>query len=156
MAINKIVYFAHVWFLVSLRRPLTIQPFEAWQHGPLIQDVYHSFKKAGDKPILDRAKRLDRVRAQYVACESRLDGNELALLMNVINHYLPIPAAQLRNMTHIAGGPWAQVWNYEGNSNPGMVISDDLIVEYYRKKMRTGVLDAYPEGTQSTALRTLY
>jgi len=155
MAINKIIYFAHAWFLIRLTRPLVIQSFEAWQHGPLIQDVYHSFKKFGDKPILGRATRLDRHTAQYTMCESRLDGDELTLLSHAVKRYAPISAAELRRMTHVVGGPWHKVWNYEGASNPGMVIPDEAIGEFYRERSLSGEVDAYSQGTQSSAFRAL-
>jgi uncharacterized phage-associated protein len=150
MALNKVLYFAHAWFLVSLKKSLIIQPFEAWQHGPLVQDVYHSFKKFGDKPITSRATRLDRTTAQYILCESRIEESELALLRDVTDHYAPIPAAKLRGMTHVSNGPWAKVWNYEGASNPGMIIPDASIGEFYRKKFAAaGETDAYPQSPES-------
>lgn len=156
MALNKIVYFAHAWFLVGFGRPLIGQKFEAWQHGPLVQDIYHSFKTFGDKPISSRAKRLDRTTAQYVLCEQFFLQNELALLLPVINHYSPIPASKLRNMAHIAGGPWDRVWNHEGPSNPGMVIPDSDIVDFYADRLPAiGAVNAYSESPQPPSLRPL-
>jgi len=155
MALNKLIYFSHAWFLVSFRRPLVLQHFEAWQHGPLIQDVYHSFKKFRDRPITSRAERLDRVSAKYIKCEVELDRSELALLSRIIEDYSPIPAAKLRGMTHVLGGPWERVWNYEGASNPGMIIPDDLIAAYYgRRLLSIGDMDAYSESPQPTSLRS--
>lgn len=134
MAINKVIYFAHAWFLVALERPLVMQSFEAWQHGPVVQDVYRSFKEFGDNPIKSRAKRLDRLAAEFITCESTLKEEELALLLSVSEHYAAIPASQLRTMTHVAGGPWDGVWNYKGSSNPGMTISNELIRAHYRER----------------------
>jgi uncharacterized phage-associated protein len=152
MAINKLIYFAHAWFLATFQRPLVIQQFEAWQHGPLVQDVYHSFKKYGDRPIRDRAEKLDRETVQYVKCEVDVRGNDLELLHRVIDNYATIPATKLRAMTHVSGGPWDRVWNYEGHSNPGMVIPDDMIAEYFSARFLSyGELYADPQSTQSSS-----
>ena len=45
MQILKLVYFCHAWTLALYDRPLIEQPIEAWRYGPVIPDVYHSFKK---------------------------------------------------------------------------------------------------------------
>jgi uncharacterized phage-associated protein len=156
MAINKIIYFVHAWCLVSFGRPFVVQSFEAWQHGPLIQDVYHSFKIFGDKPITGRAKCLDRPSARYIVCELDWVGNELELFANLVDHYAAIPAIKLRNMTHAADGPWDRIWNYEGPSNPGMRIPNELIQHYYRAKFLDGVEHAYSKSTEPFTLRTLY
>ena len=37
LALQKIVYFCHVWSLIELRRPLIRHSFEAWEHGPVLQ-----------------------------------------------------------------------------------------------------------------------
>lgn len=147
MALNKIIFFAHAWFLVTTDRQLVVQSFEAWQHGPLVQDVYHSFKKFGDRPITERANRLDTSTAQYIKCESALPRQDLALFFAIVDRYAPIPASALRNMTHVRGGPWDRIWHYEGASNPGMVISNGLIAEYYRTKLPIGAADAYSKST---------
>lgn len=35
----KIIYFAHGWHLAEFGLPLIGQPFEAWQHGPVVRVV---------------------------------------------------------------------------------------------------------------------
>lgn len=133
MAMNKVLFFAHAWFLGTANRPLVIQTFEAWQHGPVVQDIYHAFKKFGDNAITERARRLDRLTAQYVVCEVQIGGSDIAPLTDVVDFYIQIPALELRDMSHEAGGPWHRVWNYEGKSNPGMVIPNELIREHYNR-----------------------
>lgn len=60
MHINKILYFAHGHFLAHKHKRLIDQEFEAWEHGPVVQDLYHRFKKFGKNAITERATILDK------------------------------------------------------------------------------------------------
>ena len=44
MAINKLVYFLHAEYLLRFDKPLISSKIEAWEHGPVIREVYNSFK----------------------------------------------------------------------------------------------------------------
>jgi len=59
LALQKILYFCHVWSLVKLDRPLIRHQFEAWQFGPVLQYVYREFKDFEKQPITSRAYKLD-------------------------------------------------------------------------------------------------
>jgi uncharacterized phage-associated protein len=130
MAVNKIIYFAHATFLTTLQKSLVVQQFEAWQYGPIIQDLYHAFKKFGDTPITERAKRLDRATAKYVLCEYSFAEEDFLCLANVVDFHIRIPALELSDLSHATGGAWYKVWHHEGKSNPGMLISNELIHRY--------------------------
>ena len=54
LALQKIVYFCHVWSLIGLGKPLIKQSFEAWEHGPVLQYLYREFRLFGARPITAR------------------------------------------------------------------------------------------------------
>ena len=113
---------------------LVDQPFEAWEYGPVIQDLYHRFKRFGKDAITERAMILDKARGTYIVARCKLADEDVGFLNALIDFYIRIPASRLSDMSHEPGGPWDRVWNYEGKSNPGMFISDSLIVDWFSKR----------------------
>lgn len=134
MHVNKIVYFAHGHFLAYKGKPLVDQPFEAWEYGPVVQDLYHRFKKFGKDPITERAMVLDKSAGNFVVARCTLLADERDFLTEISEFYARIPAGRLSDMSHVRGGPWDRVWNYSGTSNPGMFIADSAILEWFSKK----------------------
>src|ERR1700751_4482366 len=59
LALQKLVYFCHVWSLIELRRPLVRHKFEAWEFGPVLPYLYREFNSFDRTPILGRATRID-------------------------------------------------------------------------------------------------
>mgnify|MGYP001005556689 CR=1 FL=1 len=51
LELQKILYIAHVAHLGSLDRPLIEEPFEAWDFGPVIANLYHYIKGFGSNKI---------------------------------------------------------------------------------------------------------
>ncbi|MDF2369032.1 Panacea domain-containing protein [Sneathiella sp.] len=131
LSLQKIVYFCHVWSLVKLDRPLVRHKFEAWKHGPVLQYLYREFSSLGDQPITKRATQLDRFTGCSIIAQYEFNYETEELLRSVIDFYCRFPAWQLREISHVEGGPWDQVWKSGGNVNPGMKIEDDLIRGFY-------------------------
>lgn len=137
----KIVYFAHGWFLATRGKPLIGQSFEAWQHGPVVRVVYDSFKEESGKPISGRAKKLDPIAGKFVVCIEYFSSDEQDFLDSMLRSYSKHHPYELSEMTHEAGSPWWQVWNAkEGKSNPGMRISDEIILQHF---LRLSPADVY-------------
>ena len=137
MHVNKIAYFAHGWFLALRDQKLIEQPFEAWEYGPVVQDLYHRFKRFGKDDITDRATVLDKKNGVFVIAKCDVSVDDFDLLTQVVDFYARIPASRLSDMSHEPGGPWDVVWNYEGKSNPGMFIPDSAITDWFKKKQQT-------------------
>lgn len=131
MAINKIVYFVHSDYLIERQRPLVSAKIEAWQHGPVFRELYQEFKRWGDTPIRGRATRVDANTGEVIEAVAELTSEDRDFLNRLVGRYIGFTAAQLRAISHIEGGPWHNVWDHEGRSNPGMRISDELILEYH-------------------------
>lgn len=133
MALQKLVFFCHVWSLIDLNRPLLRHKFEAWDHGPVLQYLYHEFKGFGDQPISSRAKKLDKRTGERKRAQYYFDEEIREVLEKVVSFYGQLTASQLRNISHVAGGPWDKVWNHGGTVNPGMKLDDAEILEFYSK-----------------------
>lgn len=118
LKLNKLLYYAQGWSLVKLGYPLYADQIEAWDHGPVIPAVYHTYKICGANPIEEPIEQFD---------ENKLDGKEIELLIDVYNTYGKYTGWALREMTHKKGGPWSQV--YEKGKNH--VISQEMIRNYF-------------------------
>jgi uncharacterized phage-associated protein len=128
MSLNKLIYFAYESVLRNYGRKLTNAKIEAWDHGPVFREVYAEFKRFGAEPITDRAKRyntqLDSVELVIPALETK----DERVIIEAVDPILKLPAFILREMSHQSGGSWDRVWNHTTSSNPGMQITDEIIL----------------------------
>jgi uncharacterized phage-associated protein len=136
MALNKIVYFVHCDFLLEKKFPLVGAKIEAWQHGPVFREVYHEFKQWNDSPIFGRATKINVETGEVAKATADFDAELSCYLASLVDRYIGFTASQLRAISHRDGGPWAKVWGHDGRSNPGMKISNELIIEYYTPEVR--------------------
>ena len=131
MAINKIVYFVHSDYLVEQGKPLVGAKIEAWLHGPVFRELYQEFKRWGDAPILGKATKVDPFSGEVVEAIEIFTAEERQYIERLIDRYIGFTAARLRAISHTEGGPWYQVWAHDGRLNPGMKISNGLILAYH-------------------------
>ncbi|HWX65718.1 MAG TPA: type II toxin-antitoxin system antitoxin SocA domain-containing protein [Rhodanobacter sp.] len=131
LALQKIIYFCHVWSLVKLGQPLIKQRFEAWQFGPVLQYLYREFKAFERDPITSRAKKVNVVTGVLEIADYQFDNDTEQFLRKIIMVYSSISAGNLVDISHAKGAPWDLAWNHGGKVNPGMAIENDAIVRYY-------------------------
>lgn len=136
MAINKIVFFVHCDFMIEEGEPLVGAKIEAWQHGPVFRELYQEFKKWGESPIKGRATRVSPFSGEVEEAVANFGTGERERLVELIDRYVRFSAAHLRALSHLAGGPWDQVWQHSGRANPGMQISNELIKRSYQQEVR--------------------
>jgi uncharacterized phage-associated protein len=133
LALQKLVYFCHVWSLIELGRPLVRQSFEAWQHGPVLQYLYREFKGFGDAPVTSRAVKQNPTTGCLEPARHEFDQLTAVLLTKVVAIYCRLSASTLREMSHAPGGPWDRVWHHGGKINPGMRIDNREIERFYSR-----------------------
>lgn len=125
MKLIKLVYIAHGWYLALANKPLIREPIEAWQYGPVIESLYHAFKRYGNASLPISA-----------ATDAVIMDNEhqdiTRLLDKIWERYSKFTAAQLSTITHQSDTPWSQV--YKPNQRR-VVIPDDLIKKHYQDKI---------------------
>ncbi|MNK99595.1 hypothetical protein D3C87_1200010 [compost metagenome] len=124
MKLQKLMYYAHGWCLRLTENALIDDSFEAWQYGPVVDSVYHAFKRFGNRHVTMMAK-------DYEGRPFGIDADDaptLALLQKIFDTYGPIDAITLSQKTHQQGSPWDYVFN---NIGPGNVITNAIIKEKF-------------------------
>lgn len=130
MKVQKLVYFAHGWYLAITNKPLISEAVEAWRFGPVIPSLYHSLKHSGNQAInhiIDEQ------------ADSKLDNDsELnAYLTGVWNLYAPFSGIQLSNMTHEEETPWAKISKEFNNQIPvDKDIDNEAIKQYFLNQQK--------------------
>ena len=132
MAINKITYFLFERVFIEDRRPIFKAKIEAWEHGPVVRELYAEFRKYGDGPIVGRAHRFSIISRRMEVATDPLDDDDERRFSEIVDHYLPMSGSTLRTISHIPESPWFNVWTYKGASNPGMEISLEVIADSFR------------------------
>lgn len=125
MWLNKIVYFIYEEALKNSRVLLTEARVEAWDHGPVFREIY--FQHSNDSDLTPLRKFDKKTRRMEVATETFF-AEDLTIFETVWKRMGFLSASRLRNISHEPGTPWDIVWNYQGKSNPGMVIDYKLIL----------------------------
>lgn len=133
LALQKLVYFCHVWSLIAIGSPLVRHKFEAWEFGPVLPYLYRSFKNYDRSPVVGRATQIDPVDGKQRVVEYNFNSELDSLLREIVEFYSRLSAGTLVELSHAEGGPWHSVWNHAGTVNPGMKIDDASIVEFYSK-----------------------
>jgi uncharacterized phage-associated protein len=135
LALQKLVYFCHVWTLIEHGRPLIAQRFEAWEYGPVLPYLYREFRTNDRSPIKGRATRMDPTNGSQIVVSYDFDRAVAETLRKVVSFYGRLSPGDLVNLTHAPGGPWYKVWNHSGQINPGMKIDNGEIVSFYSKRV---------------------
>lgn len=118
LKLQKLVYYAHAYHLAMYGEPLIPERVEAWEHGPVVPDLYRSYKQHGSEPIpapddFDPADYDERTRE---------------LLDEIYEVFGQYSAGKLRNLTH-AERPWAQAYDEAAR---GRVISNEAMRDFYK------------------------
>jgi uncharacterized phage-associated protein len=136
LALQKVVYFCHVWSLIDLGRPLIRHKFEAWEFGPVLPYLYREFKNYDRAPIIGRATQIDPSNGTQRVVAYDFDSETDSLLDRIVDFYSRLRAGDLVELSHAPDGPWYCVWHHRSTVNPGMKIDDAKIVDFYSTAAR--------------------
>lgn len=117
LKLQKLCYYAQGFALVLLGRPLFGEAIQAWDHGPVVPEIYHQYKEYGSGAI-PVSENLDL---------STFERDEIELMLEIWNVFGQFSAWKLRNMTH-EEPPWK-------DTQPGSVISHDALRNYFRTRV---------------------
>lgn len=136
MKLQKLVYFAHCWYLAYYKEPLLNEKVQAWKFGPVIKSLYKEFRLFGNNAIDIKAKEKKWSNLRYSEIEPNIDpqdGRTTNLLNSVWNAYRKFTAIQLSNLTHMPDSPWAKTY-IKGSRDDE--IDDKLIEEHFTSKIK--------------------
>lgn len=143
LTLLKVLYFAHAWHLAKFGEPLVAQPFEAWQHGPVNRVVYEQYKGHGKRSIEKPAVSFNPVTLTYEPTPFSFDKETERFLTNVFDYYVKFHPFTLVDLTHEEGGPWHIIWEQaQDRAVPGMVIPNNLILEWFQRSKAANVVRA--------------
>lgn len=142
MKLLKMVYIAHGWSLAILNKGiLENEKVKAWQHGPVIESLYHEFKHFKNKPIsgwsqstiedTDIGFEVETLFLEKIDIENK--ENLLKIFQTVWDSYKNYSAWGIVQKTHEKGTPWEQTYSEEKR---GLIIEDELIQTYYKNFLK--------------------
>ena len=128
LKLQKLLYYAQGISLGMYSKPLFEENIEAWQHGPVIKEVYGNFSKFGRNNI---EIKMDKQAEEIV---TKIENNkEVSEILNLTyNNFAIYTAWQLRQMTHEDNTPWDIT---QRNKGLGQKIDNDLIEDYFKKEI---------------------
>ncbi|KAF1682399.1 Panacea domain-containing protein [Veillonella sp. R32] len=119
LRLNKLLYFAQAASFKKLGYPLIEESFEAWQFGPVLPEVYETYKHFGRNGI--QSEPFDR---------SKLNRKEQLFLIDVLRTYNAISTSALVKMSHESDGPWSKSYKF----NKHEIIANEAIKSYFKDK----------------------
>src|SRR5262245_50729606 len=117
LKLQKLLYYCQGFALVILGRPLFNAAIKAWEHGPVVPEVWHEFREHGANQI-PVPENFD---IEVLSAEER------KLVDEVYSVYGQFSGWKLRKMTH-SEPPWA-------DTARNAVISHERMREYFRTQV---------------------
>lgn len=114
LKLQKLLYLAQGWSYVWDGKPLFSDEFEAWQYGPVNNEIYYHFKKYGSDEIPD-----------YEGIDYIDDDDARETLEAVWDRYGPYSAFELVELTH-RQLPWKKAYEQ------GTFIRNEDIKHYFQ------------------------
>jgi uncharacterized phage-associated protein len=109
MKLQKLVYYAHGWYVGMTGKRLINEEIEAWKFGPVIPSLYQEFRKYGSSPIQEQATEIVGLETTgfKIRDVSTPESDEIKkFIKNVWNAYGKFTAIALSDMTHAVDSPW--------------------------------------------------
>lgn len=139
MKLQKLVYYAHAWFMAFTNKELIKEEIQAWRFGPVIPDIYHEFKEYGNSNITSFATELNFEKSKLELVTPVVDADDEdanAIINEVWKVYKDFTPIQLSNATHAKGSPWEVVASSYGSELPKNIeIPNSLIKDIFKKRL---------------------
>lgn len=124
LKIQKLLYFAEGVNLAVNGKSLFKEKIYAWPHGPVVIEVYEKLSSNGRSEISFDENNFSKIQ------EMNSNNSLYDLLVSVYDSYAGYTAWQLREKSHIAGGPWQITVDTKGMQKE---IDTKLIKNYFEK-----------------------
>ncbi len=114
LKLQKLLYIIQVKYLEKYGKSLFTDPIEAWQFGPVVRDVYNTFKSCGAFPITLVDVNFS---SQDIPVETK------KFVDKIWDEYAKFSSGYLVNLTHKVNSPWAKAYRSDTK-----IIDQDLIL----------------------------
>lgn len=114
LKLQKLVYYAQGFHLAMYNKPFFEEPILAWEHGPVVESLYHEYKEHGSNGIPSPENFEIEI----------FNPDQIELLKEVYDVYGQFSAWKLRNMTH-SERPWIE-------TQKNKPISQELMTEFFK------------------------
>lgn len=114
LKLQKLCYYAQGLMSAMRGVPLFEEKIFAWDHGPIVKDLYYDYKNHGSNPI--PLEGLETV---------ILDPHDEAVLDDILAHYRHYSALGLRDMTH-EEDPWKDAYAH----NQGEITVEKMVEHF--------------------------
>jgi len=121
LKLNKLLFFAQGVNLAKTGEPLFPEKIEAWEHGPVVRNVYQAFKKYKYSKITEPTELIN---------EDMFNAETINILCDIFLFFKDDSESELENMTRQDGTPWKQV--YVKNEN--QIISNEVMLQYFKSR----------------------
>jgi uncharacterized phage-associated protein len=106
MKLQKMLYFTYRDYLKNADAPLFSERFSAWKYGPVLESVYHTFKKYGSMVITQYGGYPEPI---YIVKEDT-DKKLKNILDDLWTKCKPYNGIYLSELTHKSGSAWYKAW----------------------------------------------
>lgn len=124
LKLQKLLYYAQGVYLALENEKLFNEPLEAWEHGPVVRNVYDTYCVFGRNQIIIPATEENNEIVRKIEEDSKVK----EILELVYNNFAIYTAWQLREMSHIKDGPWDK-------TPKNQEIDIEMIKEFFKKEI---------------------
>jgi len=135
MKLQKLLYFAHGFYLTRFSKSLIYEVFYAWKFGPVIGQIYHEFKNYGVTSIKDNPLFYGYHNSVADYADKIIDPVTVTFLKSTWENFKKFSAFELSTFTHAGISPWDMVTkpfqDDIANLPPSLLIPNPIIKAYF-------------------------
>jgi uncharacterized phage-associated protein len=129
LKLQKLCYYAQAWHLAIYGEELFEAKFEAWVHGPVIRDLYNTYRGFSWKPI-----EREELGQEYIDTFNRkICESTKGFLEDIVDEYFGMTAYELEVQSH-KEDPWRIARRGLSEDVPcDRVIENSWMIDYYKQ-----------------------
>lgn len=125
MKLQKLIFFAHSWYLHLNEEPLVYDFFARWDTGPIILSLYHELYVYGSNEVIDYCRSLKEFEDEsyrQTPLIPREDQKVWTTIDRIIEIYGKYSGSQLASRSVADGSAWKET----GGAGNGIISNEDM------------------------------